>query len=68
LHYILVKNPFRNIVKNVQTLPGTDIGSDHNLLVVRVRTRLKKIIRYQKRRPRWDLEKLYGQRQRVKTL
>jgi hypothetical protein len=26
---------------------------------------LKKIIRVQKRRPRWDLEKLYAQRQRV---
>jgi hypothetical protein len=26
---------------------------------------LKKIIRFQKSRPRWDLEKLYDQRQRV---
>jgi len=26
---------------------------------------LKKIIRFQKRRPHWDLEKLYVQRQRV---
>jgi hypothetical protein len=28
-------------------------------------TRLKKIIKFQKRRPHWDLEKLYAQRQRV---
>ena len=41
------------------------IDSDHNLLVAKVRTRLKKIIRFQKSRPRWDLEKLYAQRQRV---
>ena len=27
--------------------------------------RLKQIIRFQKSRPRWDLEKLYAQRQRV---
>jgi type I site-specific restriction endonuclease len=37
----------------------------HNLLVAMFRSRLKKIIRFLKRRPRWDLEKLYAQRQRV---
>ena len=52
-------------MKDVQTLPGADIDSDHNLLVDKVRTRLKKIIRFQKSRPRWDLEKLYAQRQSV---
>ena len=35
------------------------------MLVTKVHTRLKKIIRFQKSRPRWDLEKLYDQRQRV---
>jgi hypothetical protein len=34
-------------------------------LVVKICTRLKKIIRFQKRRSQWDLEKLYAQRQRV---
>jgi len=52
-------------VKDVQTLPGADIDSDHSLLVAKICTRLKKIIRFQKRRPQWDLEKLYAQRQRV---
>ena len=64
-HYILVKHRFRNSVKDVQTLPGADTDSDHNLLVANICTRLKKIIRSQKRRPQWDLEKLYTQRQRV---
>jgi len=63
LDYILVKHLFRNSLKEVQTLHGADIDSDHNLLVAKVRTRLKKIIRFQKSRPRWDLEKLYAQRQ-----
>jgi hypothetical protein len=63
--YILVKHRFRNSVKDVQTLPGADIDSDHNLLVAKFRTRLKKIMRFQKSKPRWDLEKLYSQRQRV---
>ena len=44
---------------------GPDSDSDHNLLVAKIRTRLKKIIRFQKSRRRWDLEKLYAQRQRV---
>ena len=52
-------------MKDVQTLPGADIDSDHNLVVAKFRTRLKKIIRFQKSRPRWDLEKLYAQRQSV---
>jgi len=43
LDYILVKHRFRNGVKDVQTLPGTDIDCDHNLFVAKVRTRLKKL-------------------------
>jgi len=63
LEYIPVKHRFRNSVKDVQTLPGADIDSDHNLLVVKFRTTSKKIIRFQNSKPRWDLEKLYDQRQ-----
>ena len=49
-------------------VPGADTDSDHNLLVAKVRTRLKKIIRFQNSRPRWDLEKLYAERQRVQNI
>jgi hypothetical protein len=52
-------------VKDVQTLPGADIDCDHKLLVATICTRLKKIIRFHKGEPRWDLEKLYAQRQEV---
>jgi hypothetical protein len=55
-------------VKDVQTQPGAYIHSDHNLLVAKFRARLKKIIRFQKSKPRWDLEKLYGERQRVQNI
>jgi len=48
LDYILVKHRFRNSVKDVQTLPGADTDSDHNLLDAKVRTRLKKIIRFKR--------------------
>jgi len=60
-----MKHQFRNSVKDVQTLPGADIDSDHNLLLVaKICTRFKKIIRFQKRTPQRGLEKLYA-RQRV---
>jgi endonuclease/exonuclease/phosphatase family metal-dependent hydrolase len=49
LDYVLLKQRFRNSVKDVQTLPGADIDSDHNLLVTKICTRFKKIIRFQKR-------------------
>jgi hypothetical protein len=52
-------------VKDVQTLPGADIVSDHELQVAKICTRLKKITRFQKRKPRWDLDKVYAQRQKV---
>jgi hypothetical protein len=65
LDYVLVKHQFRNSVKDVQTLSGADIYSDHDLVVTKIYTRLKKIIRFHMRRRRWDLEKLYALRQRV---
>jgi hypothetical protein len=56
---------FRNSVSDEHTLPGADTDSDQNLLVAKTFIRLKKTVRFQKRRPRWDLEKLYTQQQRV---
>jgi hypothetical protein len=50
----------------VQTLPGADIDYEHNLLVAKLCTSLKKIIRFHKRRPHWDLEKLNKQKQTVR--
>jgi hypothetical protein len=67
LDYILIKHQFRNSVKDVQTMPGTDIDSDHHLLVAKICTRLKKIISFRKRRPQWDLKKLYTQKQRLQN-
>jgi exonuclease III len=49
LDYILVKHRFRNSVKDVQTMPGADIYSDHKSLVGKICTRLKKIIKFQKK-------------------
>jgi hypothetical protein len=47
-------------MKDVQTLSGEDMDSDHNLLIAKICTRFKKNIRFQKGKPRWDMEKLYA--------
>ncbi|XP_026467799.1 craniofacial development protein 2-like [Ctenocephalides felis] len=58
IDYIIVKNRFRNSVKDVKTFPGADIDSDHNLLTVDIETKLKNIRKMGKRRQRWNLENL----------
>jgi hypothetical protein len=60
-----MKHRFRKSVNDVQKLPGADNNSDHSLLVAKICARLKKVISFQKGRPRLDLEKLNAQRQRV---
>jgi hypothetical protein len=63
----LIAAGYRNSVKDMQTQPGANIDSDHNLLVAKICTRLKRFIRFQKRKPVWDLEKLQA-RQKVQLL
>jgi hypothetical protein len=48
-------------LKDVHTLPGVDIDSGYNYLVVKIYTGLKKITNFQKGKPRWVLEELYAQ-------
>ena len=57
-----MKHQFRNTMKDVQTLSGADIDCDHNLLAAKICIRLKNILRFQKRKPRWDSETLCAQR------
>lgn len=52
----------------MQTQPGVDTDFAHNLLVAKICTRLKKIVVKQTGKPRWDLETLYVQRQKVQNI
>jgi hypothetical protein len=61
LDYTLVTHRFRNSKEEVQTLPGADVDSDHKLLVARICIRVKKIIKCQKEKQRWDLHTLHSQ-------
>jgi hypothetical protein len=57
IDYILVKQRYRNSVKTSCSYPGADADSDHNLVAIRVKLKLKKICRGKKQR-RWDIERL----------
>ena len=50
-----MKHRFRNSMKDVQA----DTDSDYNLLVGNICTKLKKIMKFQKGKQRWDLQKLH---------
>src|SRR5436190_16121652 len=43
IDYIMVKERFRNQVKDCKTLPGADIDSDHNLIVMKCELKLKNV-------------------------
>ena len=48
IDYILIKKRWKSSVKLAKTLPGADIGSDHQLLIADVRVKLKRIDNTQK--------------------
>jgi hypothetical protein len=52
-------------MKGEYTEPRADTDCDHDLLVVKVCTRLQIIVKFQKREPRWNLEKLLVQQQKA---
>ena len=57
LDYILVRQRYRNSVKNCHACPGADVNSDHNLVRMKVQLRFKKI-QVARREPKLNLEKL----------
>ena len=60
IDYILVRKRFKTGVNiaRTQSFPGVDIGSDHNLLMMTFRLRLKKISNPKHTRLKFVLEKL----------
>ncbi|WP_419610725.1 hypothetical protein, partial [Thiolapillus sp.] len=60
IDYILVRKRFRSgmNIARTRSFPGADIGSDHDLLMMTFRLRLKKISKPKHTRLTFDLEKL----------
>jgi hypothetical protein len=57
IDYIMVKKRFRNQVKDCRSYPGSDIDSDHNLLMMKSNLKFKKIVS-RKNNNRWHINKL----------
>jgi len=51
-------------MKHEQALPGANSDSDHNILIAKTCSTLKKIINFQMAKPGWDLGELYSQKQK----
>jgi hypothetical protein len=61
--YVLVKQRFRNQVKNCKTYPGADIDSDHNMVLMKCNLKFKRLV---KRKPQgWNVRKLRETKVRV---
>ena len=60
IDYILVKNHWKTSIKSAKTLPGADIGSDHQLLMADVRIKLKSV-RNNNNAKRFDLSHINEQ-------
>ena len=57
IDYILVKQRYRNSVKNAAAYPGADCNSDHNLVMMKTKLKLKRLYGG-KRIKKWNMEKL----------
>jgi hypothetical protein len=58
----MVKKRFRNSIRDVKTLPGADIDSDHNLLVAEVQKM------FENRKSKWYLENIKSHENHVKEV
>ena len=58
IDYILIKNRFKNCIKQVKTCPGADIDSDHNPVIAEVEIKLKNPLPKTKRNPLPDATSL----------
>ena len=57
IDYILVRQRFRNQIKQCKTYPGADLKSDHQLLMLKSELSLKKLSK-KKPREEWNLKQL----------
>ena len=57
LDYILVRQRYRNTVKNDCSYPGADTDTDHNLVIMTAKVKLKKL-KKGKKIMRWNLDML----------
>jgi len=55
IDYIVVRQRYRNSVKSSWSYPGADADSDHNLVAMKIKLKLKKLSRGKKTQRKWDM-------------
>ena len=58
IDYIMIHRRYRNSIKNAKARPGTDCGSDHNPVVINIKTTLKRLKKRKFSRRKWNVSKL----------
>jgi len=58
IDYIMVKNRFKNQVKESRSYPGADIDSDHNLVMMKCELKFKRITGKKKEITQWKIKNL----------
>ncbi|XP_008180216.1 craniofacial development protein 2-like [Acyrthosiphon pisum] len=58
IDYIMVKNRFKNQVKESRSYPGADIDSDHNLVMMKCELKFKRIMGKKKEIAQWKIKNL----------
>ncbi|KAG1680289.1 Craniofacial development protein 2 [Nymphon striatum] len=56
IDYIICQNRWKSGLVTTKTLPGADCGTDHELLIAKIKIKLKKNDRLQKQEDRFDTE------------
>ena len=58
IDYIMIHRRYRNSIKNAKARPGADCGSDHNPVVINIKTTLKRLKKSKFSRKKWNVSKL----------
>ena len=66
IDYIMVKNRFKNQVKESRSYPGADIDSDHNLVMMKCELKFKRIMGKKKIIVQWQIKNLRDEKIRKK--
>ena len=58
IDYIMINKRYRNSIKNAKARPGADCGSDHNPIVIDIKTKLKRVKKSKSTRKKWNVSNL----------
>lgn len=63
---MMVKNRFKNQVKESRSYPGADVDSNHNLVMMKCKLKFKRIMDKKKKIVQWQIKNLRDKKTREK--